>query len=229
MSKIEKNETIEEILSTTNIQDTFERSAKLLAKQSRDTKITKKQADGLSVVQSFIGQGVLGAPPICDPDKCGFASQCPVASAARGTRCPIELSLMKTSIQSWMESLPGLDPKNRLNMSFINQLVFMDVQEFRLRMVLSNPERSGLTQEVATLVDGDGNAYFEKRIAPEVNQLNKIYSERTKLLREMVSTPREAYKRAAALKESDRGEKAKQLSGAKRIIQKIEEGRKEND
>ena len=99
MSDIEKPSTIEDILSQNNLQDTFDRAASILAKQNKEISITKKQADELSVMQSFHGQGILGLPPICNPSKCSFADSCPIAEASRGSRCPIELNIMKISIQ----------------------------------------------------------------------------------------------------------------------------------
>lgn len=220
----EYKETVTDIIQQTTVDSAFNRAADILKREQASIELTPKQADELSVVSSFIFHGILGVPPVCDPAKCAFALECPIATASKGKRCPLEVQLMRSSLEQWMTSLNFLNPKNGLHMSYLNQLVSLDIQEFRLRMRLASPDRSGLTEQVVTAISDDGTPFYETKIVPELAYVNRVSGDRIKLLRELVATPRETYKKVAALKEKDNIEKTRKLGNIKNKIQQINTG-----
>lgn len=212
---IERTINLGEMSRPSNIEEIGRRAERVLSEESNSIELSKEQADKFSVLANFVTQGVLGTPLACDNTKCHYAPRCPLAEASHGKTCQLELFLIKTKFRQWAESIPGIDIKNALHMNFINQLISFDVQEFRLGLRLADPDRGNLTEQVVTVVDNDGNPYFETKVVAEIKHINKIHADRTKLLRELVVTPREHYKKMAALKENDEESQTKKLSSIK--------------
>lgn len=149
-------------------------------------------------------------PRYCTGAKCKDKT-CPFHEAVKngqalyplGKKCWLEAKFVQSKMVSYMEEF-NTDPESATEMSLINELVSLDVQELRVNIGLSgslNEEDAYLLHK--NIVDNGQVLQEQTVIHPLVEIKDRISKRRQSLLEALVATPREKYKKAAALKTTD--------------------------
>lgn len=151
-----------------------------------------------------IKTGVSAAMPyMCGGPKCPN-KQCPFHETKTwplSENCPIESTLIAMWMKSYVDDL-GVDPENRSSMVLINKLIECDIIDYRANLGLSiNEEAWSLLK--TTVVD-TGKVTMENQDVHPILLVKEITNRmRQQALEALAATPKEKYKRAAALKRRD--------------------------
>lgn len=157
------------------------------------------------------GQGSF-SPAICKADLCPFNKACPLYSlekAPHGESCPIEMSCLISSWQKWSDvvSSRGSDPGDPLYTHYINQLTYIDLLIQRTRWSQACEFQSPVVETV-TKVGRGGEVAKEIVENPTFGAVEKLYKMQAAILENMTVSPKEEYKRKAALKQKDESDLA---------------------
>jgi len=135
------------------------------------------------------------AAMVCSGKQCPIAFQCrlvKLGKAPEGERCPFEVNYIAERFASWLrdvdKDLDSLTEPERLT---ISNLVELDVEELRIRTILSHYERAKLTAQVVRDVDVETGQplCWEDIIDPLATRLNEIATARRMLLKDFELTP----------------------------------------
>lgn len=149
-------------------------------------------------------------PRYCTGNKCKDRT-CPLHDAVqKGTaqyplakQCYLEAKFIQTKMASYMEEF-STDPESATEMTLINELISLDIQELRVNIGLSGSVDEDAAYLLHKNIIDNGQSLQEQTVIhPLVEIKDKISKRKQSLLEAMVATPREKYKKAAALKTSD--------------------------
>lgn len=141
-------------------------------------------------------------PMYCGGPKCPFADRCPlqqVNKAPIGKQCIIEVQLIRDWIMKYFEEF-DVDPNNFTEVSYINELADIMVQDMRLNMILAKPENATMLMDQVVGVDSEGDPIVQKQISPYMQVKEQLANRRSKIIKLMVGDRQEKYKKEAALK-----------------------------
>lgn len=173
-------------------------------------------------------------PKLCPgPEKCLMRKRCPLTERFPiGRACPLEVGYIKEKTRNYIEAL-SVKADNPYEMALINNLVELDVMEYRANIALSDDSEDG-----SRLLRKD---YHETKTGALVEMVGphpllevkeRIQRKRLQILESFTATRKEEYKKAAALKKKDTGDISHQLSelrGAVKSLSKVSKSRSDFD
>lgn len=130
--------------------------------------------------------------------------------------CPIELNLIVNWIQSYVEDL-GVDPGSRTQMILVNKLVECDIIDYRANIGFAVDEEAWSLIKTNVMSDGERTTEIAN-IHPLIDIKEKIHRVRAQILESLAATPKEKYKRAAALKRREEENIGEHFNNLKKAI-----------
>jgi hypothetical protein len=168
-----------------------------------DIAMTPEQAHRVSGHLRKLSTGATAMTPMyCGGDHCPFSSRCPlhtIGKAPLGKQCLIETELMKEFIIRAIEEY-DIDPANFTEVGFVNELAEIEILLMRLNMSISKPENAELVIDQTVGVGQDGTPLIQKQLSPFMEQKERLYARRARVIKLMVGDRQEKYKKEAALK-----------------------------
>jgi len=152
--------------------------------------------------------GLFAIVPLRCPGNgiCPFSDACPYVQLNKepiGDPCPIEQDVAVESTQRYIEEF-NVDPLTQYSQyRLVLMLARLDVYEMRVVLQLSHSDAALFTQEDTVGITPDGRVVTQTTIHKAWEILNSIDNKRLKIMRALVATPREQYKKEAALKTTD--------------------------
>ena len=120
-----------------------------------------------------------------------------------GQQCLYEARIVQYSTKNWIEDL-GVDPDSPSQMALINELVECDIIDYRANIGLSGAvDEEAPTLLKTQIVDTENATMETTNLHPLLEAKEKTHRIRQKVLESLAATPRERYKKAAALKKSE--------------------------
>lgn len=183
------------------------------------------------IVRMKIGTSA-AVPMLCSGPKCPARHICPFTESKNWPLtlpCVVERELINTWTRTYIEEL-GIDPESSTSMVLINKLVECDIIDYRANIGLSGArDPEAMTLLKTTIID-TGNSISETvAVHPILEVKEKTHRMRQQILEALAATPREKYKRAAALKKTDdNADAAQYMSKMKATFEKIKRQSKEN-
>jgi hypothetical protein len=171
-------------------------------------------------------------PKLCPgPEKCLIHKRCPLTERwPIGRACPLEVGYIKEKTRSYVDSL-DVKADNPYEMALINNLVELDVMEYRANIALADDSEDG-----SRLLRKD---YHETKTGALVEMVGphpllevkeRIQRKRLQILESFTATRREEYKKAAALKKKDTTDISHQLSELRGAVKSLSKaGRTRSD
>lgn len=183
-----------------------------------DIEMTPELARSFKSHVNKLKYGTSSMIPIwCPGQKC-FNKTCPFLLAGNppvGRQCLLEAALVKTKTQDYVEDI-NLNPENSAEMALVNKLVECDILDMRINIGLSGTLDADAYKLLITNITDNGNTISESvDIHPLITIKEKVQNMREKILTSLVGTPREKYKKAAALKKSESSDASTMLSKLK--------------
>lgn len=168
-----------------------------------DLTFSPEEANKISNHMRKLSTGATAMIPLyCAGDTCPFKDRCPLYAINRhplGRQCLIETELIKEFIMRAIEEY-DIDPSNFTEIGFVNELAEIEILLMRLNMNLSKPEHAELVTDQTIAIDNQGNPIVQKQLSPFMDQKEKLYTRRAKIIKLMVGDRQEKYKKEAALK-----------------------------
>lgn len=157
------------------------------------------------------GQGSF-TPIVCKNTECSFNQICPLYSfkkAPAGDPCPLEVSCLISAWQKWSEvmSVHGMNPTDPLYTHYINQLTYIDLLMQRARWSQSCNYQAPVL-EVVSKIGSRGEVNTEIIENPVYTTIDRLHKMQTTILDNLTLSPRESYKKKAALKQKDESDVA---------------------
>jgi len=169
----------------------------------RDLHYTKEELESVRKHLRFLSTGHASAVPLlCAAEKCPFASTCPlqlIGRAPLGKQCIPENEFVNLKRRQYMEEYE-IDPRQPSMMTLVNELAEIDIYEMRATLNLAKNENADLFIDEVVNVTESGHQITQKRIHPAFEIKEKLKNRRMRILEVLVGTPKEKYKRQAALK-----------------------------
>jgi hypothetical protein len=117
--------------------------------------------------------------------------------------CFIEAKLFQAKQHQYIEEL-NVDVESATEMVMVNELCSIDIKEYRINQVFSGGHEEEAVYMLHTEVVANGDQIRDNQVLhPLVDAQDKLARRRQHILDALVATPREKYKKAAALKQSD--------------------------
>lgn len=113
--------------------------------------------------------------------------------------CLIEVELMKEFIMRTVDEY-DIDPANFTEIGFANELAEIEILLMRLNMNIAKAENAELVIDQTVGIGQDGTPLIQKQLSPFMEQKEKLYARRAKVIKLMVGDRQEKYKQEAALK-----------------------------
>lgn len=157
--------------------------------------------------------------------ECKYASNCPLAEMGKepvGDPCPIEKEMYINNVKAYMDQFE-IDPiSNYSQYKIILDLARQEVYQKRVIELLGDPEYGGLLREYVIGIDQNGSPISSEEINKLFTLLDRVDAKIHRLLKMLVATPQEQYKRDAALKlVKDQDGAAKSLARIKQNTEKL--------
>ena len=162
--------------------------------------------------------GTSAAIPMLCPGRRCMNKQCVFHNGGGyplGQQCLYEARMTQYLTKSYMEDL-NIDPESPTQMVLINELVELDIIGYRANMGLAGAvDEEAPTLLKTTIVEGEQNSMEQVNVHPLLEVKDKVSKMRRKILESLAATPRERYKKSAALKTSDDSDTSKFLADLK--------------
>lgn len=166
--------------------------------------------------------GPAGIPLVCQGPECPFNQACPLYAtklskvmiirdergqekktqatlAPLGQSCPLEASYVMDTRDKLIGSLYNeIDANDIIKKSYINELSSIAMMEWRCQMKLAS-EHPDVTQSVPGAVTPDGRVLWKMEVSPIIDLLERLSTRKSRLLNELVATPKEKYKKEHAV------------------------------
>lgn len=155
---------------------------------------------------SKFGSGLF-SPIICKGLECGYCAMCPLykmGKAPETNQCPLELTTIMNSAQKWSDVFDrnGYDLENPLYVHYTGLLTYIDLLLQRCAWAESCGYQ-GPVIETTAKVGRSGDMFKTIIENPILSSTEKLLKMQESLMESLVFTPREDYKRRAALKMKD--------------------------
>jgi hypothetical protein len=142
-------------------------------------------------------------PMYCGGPVCPFKDRCPLFQMDKhplGKQCLLEVQLMKEWTMRFFEEY-DIDPNNFTEVGMINEMAEIELLLMRLNMSLARPENSELVTDQVVGIANDGETpLIQKQLSPFMEQKEKLFNRRSRIVKLMVGDRQEKYKKEAALK-----------------------------
>jgi hypothetical protein len=164
-------------------------------------------------------------PMLCaGPEKCPIGKKCPlnpVGDYPITEPCIVEVGLLQGWLTNYIEEF-GVDPDSISQMVLVNRLVELDLLDYRANMGLSGiNDREAPTLLKTTVIETDTTTTEQVNLHPLLEAKTKFHNERLKLLEALVATPRERYKKAQALGQSQDTDAAKHMTDLANLVKEM--------
>lgn len=171
--------------------------------QYENITFTPEEAKRIHMHLQKLSTGTAAMTPMyCAGPSCPIASKCPlqqINKAPIGSQCVIEVQLMKDWIMKYFDEF-DVDPNNFTEVTYINELADLQIQEMRINQILARSENATMLMDQVVGVDSGGDPIIQKQISPYIKMKESIANRRTKIIKLMVGDRQEKYKKEAALK-----------------------------
>jgi hypothetical protein len=172
-------------------------------------------------------------PLMCaGPEKCPMAKKCPLNAVGKypiAEACIVEVTLVNAWTESYIQEF-GIDPDSISQMVLVNRLVELDLLDYRANMGLSGiNDREAPTLLKTTVIETDTTTTEQVNLHPLLEAKTKFHNERLKLLEALVATPRERYKKASAIGQSEQSDAAKHMSEMAVLVKSMKEQMRKKD
>ena len=163
-------------------------------------------------------------PLYCAGEMCPFADRCVLVAMKKcqiGLQCYIESQLLNHWIMQYMSEY-DVDPENFTETSYCNELAEIEVMLRRLNMSIARPQNAELVIDQSMGVDREGNPITQKQISPFMEQKEKLFNRKSKIIKLMVGDRQEKYKKEAALKVKQIDDPASKQAETRRKIETLQ-------
>ena len=168
-----------------------------------DIELDPKEARKIHTHLQKLSTGATAMVPLyCAGSQCPFAHSCPLVEinkAPLGRQCILEVQLLKEWTLRYFEEY-DVDPHNFTEIGYINELAEIEILLNRLNMNLARPENAELVIDQVAHISHDGTPILQKQLSPFMEQKERLYNRRSKVVKLMVGDRQERYKKEAALK-----------------------------
>lgn len=194
----------------------------------KDIQLTPEEAIRFRnhIVRMKLGTSA-AVPMKCSGPKCPAHNICPFTPTLNWpifSSCPVERELIDAWTRAYVEEL-GLDPESSTSMVLVNKLVECDIIDYRANIGLSGARDEEAQTLLKTTTIDTGNSISETlAVHPILEVKEKVHRMRQQILEALAATPREKYKRAAALKKTeDNADAAQHMARMKATFEKIKQ------
>lgn len=172
-------------------------------------------------------------PLLCaGPEKCPMGKKCPLNAInvyPIAESCIVEVNLLNSWTCDYIKEF-GVDPDSISQMVLINRLVELDLLDYRANMGLSGIRDSEApTLLKTTIIETDTTTTEQVNLHPLLEAKSRFHNERLKLLEALVATPRERYKKASAIGQSETSDAAKHMSDMAALVKSMKEQVRKKD
>lgn len=155
---------------------------------------------------SKFGSGLF-SPIICKSSDCGYCTMCPLykmGKAPAANQCPLEMTTIMNSAQKWSEVFErrGLSLEDPIYLHYVSLLTYVDLLLQRCAWAESCGYQSPVIETTAK-VGQKGEMFKTIMENPILSSTEKLLKMQESIMESLVLTPREDYKRRAALKMKD--------------------------
>lgn len=168
-----------------------------------DIVFTPEQARKISNHLRKLSTGSTAMVPLfCAGPQCPFSQSCSlqqIGKAPVGKRCLVESELLKEFVMRTIEEYE-IDPANFTEVGFANELAEIEILLMRINHNLAKPENAELVIDQTVGLGQDGTPIIQKQLSPFMEQKEKLYARRARVIKLMVGDRQEKYKKEAALK-----------------------------
>lgn len=189
-----------------------------------DIQMTPAQARRISTHLQKLSTGATAMVPMyCGGDLCPFRERCPLYQdglAPVGRQCLLEVQMVKEFIIRSIEEY-DVDPNNFTEIGFINELAEIEILLMRLNMSLARPENAELVIDQTISIGQDGTPIVQKQLSPFMEQKEKLYNRRAKIIKLMVGDRQEQYKKQAALKTKDIDDPSSKMAAMRQNLEAL--------
>lgn len=192
-----------------------------------DIALTEEQAQLVSRHLRYMTTGLNAVVPIyCGgTDKCPFQRMCPFVKIKQvpvGRMCPIETSLVRLWTEAYIREF-DIDPANLSELSLVQELAELDIYDRRATFLLQVDEGQTLMQEQVVGVDQEGTPVYQTQIHQAWEVKERVKNRKLKVLEALVGTPKERYKRDAALKTRSTSDPSSEMANLRQKLEKLRE------
>lgn len=189
----------------------------------RDLAFTEEEARTISQSLRFMRTGLNAVVPIycAGAERCPFARMCPFVKINKvplARICPVEASLMKSWTEDYINEF-DVNPNNITEMSLVQELAELDIYDRRATFALQEGQGQQLTQEQPVGIDSEGNPIFQMQVHTAWELKERIKARKSKVLEMLVGTPKEKYKRDAALKQRASKDPSSEMAEIRRRLE----------
>jgi len=142
---------------------------------------------------------------ICRGSDCPICDTCPLygmKKAPKGKKCPIEVAIAWDAVKKYADEL-GVGDDEYIDQTIVTRLAAYDVYEHRIQKILETKLPELVDESASGEYDNDGNPIQFKHISHEWNIKENIEARRERLLKSIVGTRYEKYRRDVATKKRD--------------------------
>ena len=168
-----------------------------------DIELDPKEAKKIHTHLQKLSTGATAMVPLyCAGNQCPFAHACPLVEinkAPLGRQCILEVQLLKEWTLRYFKEYE-VDPSSFTEIGYINELAEIEILLNRLNMNLAKPEHAELVIDQVAHISHDGTPILQKQLSPFMEQKERLYNRRSKVVKLMVGDRQERYKKEAALK-----------------------------
>lgn len=167
----------------------------LVSKLSESVQLNPEQIEKLEVYSSIAKQGfgLISGPMICS-SACPYMAKCPIHLAGiplpTGKDCPVEWSLLKSSISSMARSLgidldgDNIDPFDAMLLNDLGVIIL--IEKRALEEMSSSPNTA---PDMASGFDpSDNSIIYKPQMNPRVSLLEKLAKMKNRIMKELIAT-----------------------------------------
>lgn len=202
--------------------------------QAWSRKLSQDQLERAERVMHTLRKGTYASSPIVcqglegthanNGRSCMHAHICPFKDSTPpvGLQCPMEQRKIVDWLQGYLQD-HQVTPLMTTMYELINRLVELDLFNFRLTSVSSSPKYQSMMVYNPKGATRDGDLYGVEEISGILQAKENISRERLRLLAELVKTPREQYKKEAALQKTEQDSYSSNIEKIKGWLFRLEQ------
>ena len=144
-------------------------------------------------------------PLLCTGPRCPYSDTCVFLKELKddtplGKPCPIELELIKHKKMRYIDEY-DIDMNSPTELSFINELVTIEIQEMRNAASLAKERDASLVSMEVIGHDKEGEEVMARRISPFLETQEKLSAMKMRIVKRMVGDRESKYKKDVATKQ----------------------------
>jgi hypothetical protein len=174
---------------------------------------------------SSLATGSLAALPLlCAGPTCPFALKCPfqeVGKAPLNLPCLVEASLLREWVVGYLVEYE-VTMDSLTDRYLIQELVELELLNFRINSILSLPEHAHLSVEENIAYDRQGNVLTRTVVNGLLELKLKLGARKDKIIKSLVGDRQEKYRKQAALKTRSEGDSSSKMSEMRKSLEKLQ-------